>query len=577
MNQLLNIMPILTASTTNAPDAVVAGFPGTATGVAIDFGALLAQLALGGGIVSGKQSPTTLIPIAGLAGFVSMDQDAAVKCSPGAIDQETVIPSTTNIIDPLLQLALGAMPVGGVSPQPTVALNPNMVNTVESLLAGMAKSDKPPTDMIAISSPTRQIMVSVDQLLAALQSGVEGAPVTISPIEVLPGSSAPASSAALLVPASLTVNEVDFAKMQLLPAITTMPTVNTDGSPVLPIGNAKTAPVFQPIAKTPDLTNLESRLKEQFPSLKIDAVKVEVALDLTPATTLRMPLEIKLPEVKPVFALSPDPRVELQTPVTKVVLETPIVPQTPAIKVAVLETPIVPQQVGPVALSPVVAASSQVEPEVSGAKTKSPALAKAGVTLVETSLQIGSKQIVVQTSESSGDLSQSASNWSNAWGDRQMPTKVEVIASPQIPQPEKPKFKIEFNRFQIDALLKRSEMRIQLHPSYLGTMNIKLVSTPQEMTARFETATEAARAAVEQNLPQLRENLERAGIKVDRVEVVVDDQYSRQQEQAQNQNRNRQSRTSNLRQALTVDTEATGGGNANSSGALTLGNLNLLA
>jgi flagellar hook-length control protein FliK len=100
---------------------------------------------------------------------------------------------------------------------------------------------------------------------------------------------------------------------------------------------------------------------------------------------------------------------------------------------------------------------------------------------------------------------------------------------------EKDKFKIEFNRMQLDTLLKKSEIKLQLNPPSLGSVKIKLVSSPQEFTARIETSNDSAMKIVEQNLPQLKEGLEKAGIRIDHIEVVLGEEKSRQQ-QSQNQN-----------------------------------------
>jgi flagellar hook-length control protein FliK len=185
------------------------------------------------------------------------------------------------------------------------------------------------------------------------------------------------------------------------------------------------------------------------------------------------------------------------------------------------------------------------------------------------------EKTAVKATESASDPSQTAQQWSSPASDgNDMPvTEKASIAQPT--QFEKTKFKIQFDRFQIETLLQRSEIKLQLHPASLGSMRVKLVSTPQEMTARFETTTEAARTVVEQNLPQLRESLERAGIKVDHVEVVLAEQRTRQQ-QAQYQSNRKQRHETEVPDADAGE-PLPAIGSVNTAGALVPGGLSLLA
>ncbi len=92
------------------------------------------------------------------------------------------------------------------------------------------------------------------------------------------------------------------------------------------------------------------------------------------------------------------------------------------------------------------------------------------------------------------------------------------------------RFKLEIKRGHIEALLKRGEIKLQLQPEHLGNLKIRLMTTPTEVNARLETSSEDAKRAVELSLPQLRESFERAGLKLNSIEVSVnDDSDSRRQ------------------------------------------------
>lgn len=81
--------------------------------------------------------------------------------------------------------------------------------------------------------------------------------------------------------------------------------------------------------------------------------------------------------------------------------------------------------------------------------------------------------------------------------------------------------RIHFSQAQLNTLLKRGEVKMQLSPPELGEMKVELRTHADQITARFELRSEAARQIVEQNLPHLRESLERAGIRIGQFEVAL--------------------------------------------------------
>ncbi|MFH2056696.1 MAG: flagellar hook-length control protein FliK [bacterium] len=81
--------------------------------------------------------------------------------------------------------------------------------------------------------------------------------------------------------------------------------------------------------------------------------------------------------------------------------------------------------------------------------------------------------------------------------------------------------RVSFSQAQLNSLLKRGEVKMHLSPPELGEMRVELHTSATQTTARFELQSEAARQIVEHNLPQLRDSLERAGIRVGQFEVVL--------------------------------------------------------
>jgi flagellar hook-length control protein FliK len=99
------------------------------------------------------------------------------------------------------------------------------------------------------------------------------------------------------------------------------------------------------------------------------------------------------------------------------------------------------------------------------------------------------------------------------------------------------RMRIQFSQAQLRTLVQRGEIKLHLSPPELGELRVELKSAAESMTARFEVRSEAARQIVEMNLPHLRESMERAGIRVDQLEVFVsgEDQRRRAQQQTEQQ------------------------------------------
>ena len=120
------------------------------------------------------------------------------------------------------------------------------------------------------------------------------------------------------------------------------------------------------------------------------------------------------------------------------------------------------------------------------------------------------------------------------------------------------RFKLDIKQSHIEALLKKGEIKIQLQPEHLGNLKIRLMTTPTEVNARLETSSEDARRAVEHSLPQLRESFERAGLRLNSIEVSVnDDSNSRRQSAFQQEWRGRNSESRANEGKFSADIPAT--------------------
>lgn len=66
------------------------------------------------------------------------------------------------------------------------------------------------------------------------------------------------------------------------------------------------------------------------------------------------------------------------------------------------------------------------------------------------------------------------------------------------------------------------QLQMQLHPASLGTVQVQLTSKAGEITAQFQVQNETVKAAIENQIVELKETLKDQGIKVEAVEVTVE-------------------------------------------------------
>lgn len=66
------------------------------------------------------------------------------------------------------------------------------------------------------------------------------------------------------------------------------------------------------------------------------------------------------------------------------------------------------------------------------------------------------------------------------------------------------------------------QLEMQLHPESLGTVHIQLSSKGGEVTAQFQVQNETVKAVIESQITTLQESLKEQGIKVEAVQVTVE-------------------------------------------------------
>lgn len=76
-----------------------------------------------------------------------------------------------------------------------------------------------------------------------------------------------------------------------------------------------------------------------------------------------------------------------------------------------------------------------------------------------------------------------------------------------------------------------SEVRVRLKPEHLGALSLKVTMQEGELAARMDVTVPAVKAALDAQLPQLREALASQGIEIRRFDVVADGQGNAQREQ----------------------------------------------
>ena len=122
------------------------------------------------------------------------------------------------------------------------------------------------------------------------------------------------------------------------------------------------------------------------------------------------------------------------------------------------------------------------------------------------------------------------------------------IVANEIPVPEIPASEILeqiVQKMKITIGPEVNEMEMQLNPEHLGKLQLQVAVKNGTMTAHFTAENEAVKSAIENQVVQLRENLDQQGIKVEAVEVTIaSHEFERNLQQGNRQDREEESRKS---------------------------------
>lgn len=122
------------------------------------------------------------------------------------------------------------------------------------------------------------------------------------------------------------------------------------------------------------------------------------------------------------------------------------------------------------------------------------------------------------------------------------------ILANEIPVPEIPANEIIeqiVQRMKITVGPEVNEMEMQLNPEHLGKLQLQVAVKNGTMTAHFTAENEAVKSAIENQVIQLKENLDQQGIKVEAVEVTIaSHELERNLQQGNRQDREEESKKS---------------------------------
>ncbi len=314
-------------------------------------------------------------------------------------------------------------------------------------------------------------------------------------------------SSQLVVPTTVTIDAAEAVSNDEVAAILAQasPVETNESAPTTRVLDLKQLPHDQGTANL----KLTSVLQREFPKLNIESVsaKNEYQIKLTP-TVQAHELSIAAPEAAPLGSAAQLP----VTPSNR--LAKPLAAAATVVSRPVTETLATPESIAPNTDETPREIRINPTPAAQAAKTTgfrlTPEFSDDTASATATTTTLGSIETAPKSTSLEGSESGATSD----------------VTYAKTTDLERAHFTVK--RVQIDTLLKRGEIKLQLQPEHLGTVKIRLVTTPHETVARLETSSDDARRAVEVSLPQLRESFERAGLKLNQIEVVVgEDSLSR--------------------------------------------------
>jgi flagellar hook-length control protein FliK len=581
MNELLNTVNLPALSAESLPGVSLK--EGQSTG-ADGFAVMLCQL--------GQAIPALVLPGMTEAGTQQGEVSPAAQVALLQLLNSVGLTGQQQAMD---GSSTGSLPInshqGEVSPTAQVALL-QLLGSV-GLTGQQQAMDGSSTGSLPISGQQDFDLMSlnlgaspVETLVTARQLLASAIPASTDPQLIVVSEQQPSVDVASLngaecrLPVDLMLSSGDLTRLQSI--LSKVPSTSPQSMAMQP--NLSLATSAKSVATLPEVSSqlggLEQLLKEQFPTLNIENLSAQLHLK-SPELVKKDTAPITLPKILPSDGLPTKPSTGQSV---NAILQQATPQNRPQINgfAEVLSSTTSPDLSASLTAAALSSPVTQPAPTVAVSQTTLPTETKPHSDLTTTpeiikTVQEGSlEKTAAKAVDTASNYPQTAQHWNKLTSDQSDPPVAKQVMEAGEPQIDKTKFRIQFDRFQIDALLQRSEIKLQLHPANLGSMRVKLVSTSQEVTARFETTSEAARIAVEQNLPQLRESLDKAGIKVDHVEVVLDEQRARQQ-QSHYQSQRKHTSDTDIADNATQKDPSEGGGGISTAVQSMLGSLNLLA
>ncbi|WP_058485157.1 flagellar hook-length control protein FliK [Defluviitalea phaphyphila] len=134
------------------------------------------------------------------------------------------------------------------------------------------------------------------------------------------------------------------------------------------------------------------------------------------------------------------------------------------------------------------------------------------------------KEIIVETIDNNNG---NIINQNIIYENKIIKTELSQISSESVQQPQQIiEQMVEYIKVNLAEDI--TEINLNLKPDYLGKLSLKIVSEKGIMTARFIAENQVVKEVIETNLNQLRDVLEDQGIKVDKLEVFVKQEFDGQ-------------------------------------------------
>lgn len=449
--------------------------------------------------------PTGVVP----TGIFALALNAAVQQSilPITIDGTTPAPLTPARAEHAVASEQPQSPTS-IESQPHLTVPPTELVAFDATVCAGQPLPSLVDPNTAIASPQAMPTQSIERapqsaIVADIVTPVADQQLTAVLVETLgqPAQVPSQNAVAVTLPSTVDVSvDHPFSSDELVAALTQQtPTADTDGV----LSDGLRVVRFAGGAQPAGIHQLKSQLQQQYPGLRIQSLDGHLQAD---ATVRIQP---------PIAATSPTTQ--------------PAVVEVAALPLPLSGHPVVvlanQKKIGRPSTQPVGVVEAQ--PPTSGAPAESRGVKPAQAPLSGTHLK---PLAVSETTDLPETLDQvlpsNASSGQSAFATvDKLPADTSGLMSksPVVEIPDAERVHVSIKRVQIETLIKRGEIKLQLQPEHLGTVKVRLVTTPHETSARLETSSEEARRMVEVNLPQLRENFERAGLKLNQIEVVVSD------------------------------------------------------